>query len=114
MGKDYVFTGPEGGLLNLTYLREKIWYSTLAEAKVRRRTFYQMHHTFAAGENPKWLADTLEHKSTEILFDAYEKFIPRRTRMDGGALLSRMREESGCTPNPNELVTPQTSGIEGG
>lgn len=118
-GKDYVFTGPEGGFLNLNYLREKIWYSTLTEAKLRRRTFYQTRHTFAsnalaAGENPKWVADTLGHKSTEILFDVYEKFIPRRTRMDGSALLSRMREESGCTQNPTELGTAQTSGNEGG
>lgn len=118
-GKDYVFTGPEGGLLNLNFLREKIWYPALGAGKLRRRTFYQTRHTFAsnalaAGENPKWVADILGHKSTEILFDVYEKFIPRRTRMDGSALLSRMREESGCTPNPTGLGTSQISGNEGG
>ena len=104
-GKDYVFTGREGGFLNLNYLRETIWYSTLAEAKLRRRTFYQTRHTFAsnalaAGENPKWVADTLGHKSTEILFDVYEKFIPRRTRLDGSALFARMSEEAGPKPAP--------------
>lgn len=57
-GKDYSFTGPEGGFLNLNYLREMNWYATLAGAKLRRRTFYQTRHTFAsnalaAGENPK-------------------------------------------------------------
>jgi integrase len=104
-GKDYVFTGPEGGLLSLNFLREKIWYPTLDTAKLRRRTFYQTRHTFAsnalaAGENPKWVADILGHKSTEILFDVYEKFIPRRTRLDGSALLARMREESGQQNKP--------------
>lgn len=104
-GKDYVFTGTEGGFLSLNYLREKIWYSTLTEAKLRRRTFYQTRHTFAsnalaAGENPKWVADTLGHKSTEVLFDVYEKFIPRRTRQDGSALLARMKEESGQINEP--------------
>lgn len=99
-GKDYVFTGPEGGFMNLNFLRENIWTPALEKAKLRRRTLYQTRHTFAsnalaAGENPKWVADMLGHKSTEILFDVYEKFIPRRTRLDGSALLARMREESG-------------------
>ena len=98
-GKDYVFTGPEGGFLNLNFLREKIWYPTLDGGKLRRRTFYQTRHTFAsnalaAHENPKWVADMLGHKSTEVLFDVYEKFIPRRTRLDGSALIARMKEES--------------------
>jgi len=103
--KDYVFTGPEGGFLSLNFLREKIWYPTLDTAKLRRRTFYQTRHTFAsnalgAGENPKWVADMLGHKSTQILFDVYEKFIPRLTRQDGSALVARMREESGHKTEP--------------
>jgi len=98
-GNDYVFTGPEGGFLNLNFLREKIWYPTLEAAKLRRRTFYQTRHTFAsnalaAGENPKWVADTLGHKSTEVLFEVYERFIPKRTRRDGSALIVRMQEET--------------------
>lgn len=98
-GKDYVFTGPEGGFVNLNYLREKIWAPAFEKAKLRRRTFYQTRHTFAsnalaAGENPKWVADMLGHKSTEILFEVYEKYIPRRTRTDGSALMARMKEES--------------------
>jgi len=115
-GKDYVFTGPEGGFLNLNFLREKIWYSTLNAGKLRRRTFYQTRHTFAsnalaAGENPKWVADILGHKSTEILFDVYEKFIPRRTRLDGSALLTRMTEEADSKPDPQ---TNQKLGSEMG
>lgn len=116
-GKDYVFTGPEGGFLNLNYLREKIWYPTLTEAKLRRRTFYQTRHTFAsnalaAGENPKWVADTLGHKSTEILFDVYEKYIPRRTRLDGTALMARMTEESGHASAQVDTTGDQMGGSE--
>lgn len=114
-GTDYVFTGPEGGFLNLNFLREKIWYPTLDGAKLRRRTFYQTRHTFAsnalaAGENPKWVADMLGHKSTEVLFDVYEKFIPRRTRMDGSALLARMQEEGMA----GESLVTQNSGSDSG
>lgn len=117
-GNDYVFTGPAGGCLSLNFLREKIWYPTLDTAKLRRRTFYQTRHTFAsnalaAGENPKWVADMLGHKSTQILFDVYEKFIPRRTRMDGSALLSRMREEASNTVAPAESIAAQSSGNMG-
>jgi integrase len=66
---------------------------------LRRRPFYQTRHTFtsnalAAGENPKWVADMLGHKSTEVLFEVYEKYIPKRTRTDGSALVRRMKEES--------------------
>ena len=108
-GQDYVFTGPAGGFVSLNFLREKIWYPTIDTAKLRRRTFYQTRHTFAsnalaAGENPKWVADMLGHKSTQILFDVYEKYIPRRTRRDGSALLARMKEESG---QANELTSAQ-------
>jgi len=117
-GKDYVFTGPEGGFLNLNFMREKVWYPTIDATRLRRRTFYQTRHTFAsnalaAGENPKWVADMLGHKSTEVLFDVYEKFIPRRTRLDGSALLARMREEGNNNFPPGESVTVQNSGCEG-
>ena len=115
-GEDYVFTGPQGGFVSLNFLREKIWYPTLDTAKLRRRTFYQTRHTFAsnalaAGENPKWVADMLGHKSTQILFDVYEKHIPRRTRRDGSALLARMKEESGPKNEPlaAQLYDPNTT-----
>ena len=44
------------------------------------------------------------HGFTQILFDVYEKFIPRRTRHDGSALVARMREQSGQN---NELMSSQ-------
>lgn len=105
-GKDYVFTGTQGGCLSLNFIRERIWSTTLERAKLRRRTFYQTRHTFAsnalaAGENPKWVADTLGHKSTEILFNVYEKYIPRRTRLDGSAFVARMKEESEAKKEPH-------------
>ena len=116
-GKDYVFTGPKGGFLNLNLVREKIWYPTLDAGKLRRRTFYQTRHTFAsnalaAGENPKWVADMLGHKSTEVLFDVYEKYIPRKTRLDGSALLVRMSEESGSKPDLSAPHVNQKLGSE--
>ena len=72
--------------------------ATAADVLPNARTFAS--NALAAGENPKWVADMLDHKSTQILFDVYEKFIPRRTRHDGSALVARMREESGQNNEP--------------
>jgi integrase len=92
-----VFTGPSGGLLNLNHLRDDIWYPTLSKAKLPRRTMYQTRHTFAsnalaAGESPAWVADMLGHKSTEMVFTVYARYIPNRTRRDGSALQEHVRQ----------------------
>ncbi len=98
-GQDYVFTGPEGGLLNVNALRDRYWYPTLMTAGLSRRTMYQTRHTFAsnalaAGEAPSWVAAMLGHTSPEMLFSVYARYIPNRTRRDGSALLSRMTERT--------------------
>ena len=94
-GGDYVFTGPEGGLLNVNHLRDHAWYGTLKRAGLRRRTMYQTRHTFAsnalaAGESPSWVAAMLGHTTPEMLFTVYARYIPNRTRRDGSALAERM------------------------
>jgi integrase len=96
-GQDYVFTGPEGGLLNPNWIRDRIWYPTLTKTQLRRRTVYQTRHSFAsnalaAGEAPSWVAAQLGHATPEMLFKVYARWIPNRTRRDGSALLSRMVE----------------------
>lgn len=102
---DYVFTGPEGGLFNINFLRERIWYPSLDRAKLRRRKFYQTRHTFAsnalaAGENPAWVSRMLGHTSPEMLFRVYARYIPNRTRSDGSALLIRMERETEVKKGP--------------
>jgi integrase len=67
-GQDYVFTGPEGGLLNVNAFRDRFWYPTLTKAGLSRRTMYQTRHTFAsnalaAGEAPSWVSAMLGHAS---------------------------------------------------
>jgi integrase len=94
-GQDYAFTGPEGGLLNPNWLRDRVWYPTLSKARLRRRTMYQTRHSFAsnalaAGEAPSWVAAMLGHSTPEMLFTVYARYIPNRTRRDGSALVARM------------------------
>jgi integrase len=103
-GQDYVFTGPEGGLLNINNLRDHAWYGTLKSAGLRRRTMYQTRHSFAsnalaAGEAPSWVAAQLGHTTPEMLFSVYARYIPNRTRRDGTALVARMQPTGGAVPN---------------
>ncbi len=98
-GSDYVFTGEGGGLLSLNYLREKVWGPTLTAAGLRRRTMYQTRHSFtsnalAAGESPTWVAAMLGHKTPEMVFKVYARFIPNRTRRDGSALLLHLNQST--------------------
>jgi len=97
-GQDYVFTGPDGGFLNVNALRDRVWYTTLKKAGLRRRIMYQTRHSFAsnalaAGESPSWVAAMLGHKGPEILFNVYTRYIPNRTRRDGSAFAGRMAGE---------------------
>lgn len=109
MGQDYVFTGPEGGLLNVNALRDRYWYPTLTKASLSRRIMYQTRHTFAsnalaAGESPSWVAAMLGHASAETLFRVYARYIPNRTRRDGSALLQRMAGTEVVTKSTEETA----------
>lgn len=116
-GEDYVFTGPEGGLLNVNNLRDHAWYGTLKKAGLRRRTMYQTRHSFAsnalaAGEAPSWVAAMLGHTTPEMLFSVYARFIPNRTRRDGSALAERMAtttasaDQAKNQPSRNPVLIP--------
>ncbi len=112
--QDYLFTGPEGGLLNVNALRERVWYPTLTRAGLRRRIMCQTRHTFAsnalaAGEAPSWVAAMLGHASPEMLFTVYARYIPNRTRRDGTALLSRMTERTTAESPAGAPVLPKYS-----
>ena len=70
---------------------------------------YQTRHTFAsnalaAGDSPSWVAAMLGHSSPEMLFSAYARYIPNRTRRDGSALLSRMTER-------RQAAAPEAAGV---
>ena len=54
------------------------------------RRMYETRHTFAswalaAGESPEWVARTLGHVNTSMVFKTYGRYIPNLTRQDGSA-----------------------------
>ena len=92
----YVFPNADGGPLDLTNLRVRIWFPTLRRAGLRVRNLYQTRHTFAslmlqAGEDPAWIARLMGHTTTRMLFERYSRFIQYRTRQDGLAYLEASR-----------------------
>jgi integrase len=51
---------------------------------------YECRHTFAswalaAGETPEWVARTLGHVDTSMVYKTYGRYIPNLTRQDGSA-----------------------------
>ena len=92
---DYVFMGRDGGIVDLSALRQRVWDPTLTRAGLRRRNLYQTRHSFAsnalaAGENPAWVQRQLGHTTPAMLFKTYAKYIPSLTRKDGSALAARL------------------------
>jgi integrase len=86
----FVFCNRLGEPLDHNNVTKRIWYPLLEHLKLKKRRPYQTRHTaatllLASGENPEWVARTLGHSSTEMLFKVYSRYIPNLTRMDGSA-----------------------------
>lgn len=84
----WIFPNRDGGPLDITNLRERVWRPALLRAKLRGRPMYQTRHTFAtmmlaAGERVDWVAKQLGHTSVEMVIRRYHRFIPNLTRQDG-------------------------------
>ncbi|MFP3979070.1 Arm DNA-binding domain-containing protein [Marinobacter sp. KMM 10035] len=86
----FVFCNRLGEPLDHNNVTKRVWYPMLELLKLKKRRPYQTRHTaatllLASGENPEWVARTLGHSSTEMLFKVYSRYIPNLTRMDGSA-----------------------------
>ena len=95
----WIFPNSDGGSLNITNLRERVWKPALRRAGLRYRTMYQTRHTFAtvmlaAREDIGWVANQLGHTSVEMVIRRYHRYIPNLTRKDGSAA-SRLLTDAG-------------------
>lgn len=86
----YVFCNRAGAPVDTANFTKRVWYPLLRLLDLDLRRPYQTRHTaaslwLAAGESPEWIARTLGHASTEVLFAVYSRFIPNLTKRDGAA-----------------------------
>lgn len=86
----YVFCNLQGQPLDHNNVTKRVWYPLLKSVGLQKRRPYQTRHTaatlfLASGENPEWVARTLGHSSTEMLFKVYSRYVPNLTRQDGSA-----------------------------
>lgn len=98
----YVFCNREGNPLDHNNVTKRVWYPLLHALNLKQRRPYQTRHTaatlfLASGENPEWVARTLGHSTTEMLFKVYSRYVPNLTRQDGSAferlILGRVAKE---------------------
>ena len=89
-GCPWIFHTTRGKPIDVVNFTNRVWYPLLRLLDLKKRPPYQMRHTaatlmLASGENPEWVAATLGHTNTEMLFRVYSRFVPNLTRNDGRA-----------------------------
>ena len=90
---EYVFLNMDGKVVNQTNL-SLVWKRAMEKSGLTHRRMYETRHTFASwamalGETPGWIARTLGHVDTSMVYRTYSRYIPNLTKQDGLALESR-------------------------
>lgn len=109
-GCPWVFSTRHGNPIDAVNFTNRVWYPLLRLLGLRLRAPYQTRHTaatlmLAAGENPEWVAHTLGHSTTEMLFRVYSRFIPNLTRNDGRAFAGLLSDRSQSATAPSVGLT---------
>ena len=105
LNSPYVFVNTQGRPILQDKLRE-IWARVLEKTGLRHCRMYETRHTFAswalaAGETPEWVARTLGHVDTSMVYRTYGRYIPNLTRQDGTAFERQYVEGINEKGNPN-------------
>jgi len=86
----YVFINTQRRPVNQVTLYG-VWMTAMKKSGLPIRRMYETRHTFAswalaAGASPEWVARTLGHVNTSMIYKTYGRYIPNLTRQDGSAL----------------------------
>lgn len=90
----YVFRDQEGALMTPDHIREVIWKPILERAGLEYRPPIQARHTFAtiaieSGEELGWVQHMLGHKTLQMIFNNYHRWIPNETQNNGSAMMKK-------------------------
>ena len=96
MQSPYVFINSYGRPILQDKLRE-LWAKVMRKTDLPYRRMYETRHTFASwalalGETPEWVARTLGHVDTSMVYKTYGRYIPNLTKMDGSAIERQFAE----------------------
>ena len=92
----YVFVNSYGRPILQDKLRE-LWAKVMQKTALVYRRMYETRHTFASwalalGETQEWVAQTLGHVNTSMVYKTYGRYIPNLTKMDGSAIERQFAE----------------------
>ena len=90
----HVFRDQEGALMTPDHIREVIWKPILETAGLEYRPPIQARHTFAtiaieSGEELGWVQSMLGHKTLQMIFNNYHRWIPNETQKNGSAMIKK-------------------------
>jgi len=74
IGGGPIFRDPEGGIINLSNYRHRVWRDALQAAGIEYRALDQTRHTFAtlalaAGAPIEWVSKQLGHRNIQTIGD---------------------------------------------
>jgi len=77
----WVFCNEDGGILDPSNLRERVFYGILKTVGLRKVRFHDLRHTFASlllqqGESPVYVKEQMGHSSIQVTVDLYGHLIP--------------------------------------
>lgn len=90
----YVFLDQKHEIMTPDHIRELIWKPTLKRAGLEYRPPIQTRHSFAtmaieSGEALGWVQHMLGHKTLQMIFNNYHKWIKKDTQHNGSAMMKR-------------------------
>ena len=93
----HVFRDQEGALMTSDHIREVIWKPILERAELEYRPPIQARHTFATmaienGESLGWVQMMLGHKTLQMIFNNYHRWIRDETQNNGSAMMKNLGE----------------------
>jgi integrase len=107
----WVFPARQGGPIDAHNFTNRVWYPLLRYLELEKRRPYQTRHTaatlmLASGENPEWIARTLGHSNTDMLFRVYSRYVPNLTRQDGRAFAGLLNSHLAAPANETTPAAP--------